>query len=200
VTELSKRFTRVIAAIDEANAEDPALVPVGGAKEPRTLVHGRMATHWVEQLSDVPPEELRIAARGHHIRRWQIPRGDYPTGRRGYLDWRNRLHQFHADELSRLMAAEGYEQPSRRRVGEIVTKKHLKTDRIVQIFEDALCLVFLETQLSEFSERLPTPTTLDRVLVRTWRKMSEAGREAALELELDERGRSALGRALGAAT
>jgi hypothetical protein len=199
MTDFGERFTRVISAIDRANAEDPVILPVEGGEEPRTLVQGRMATRWIEQLSAQPPEELQIAARGHHIRRWQIPRSDYPKGRRGYLDWRNHLHQFHAAELAQLMAAEGYEEASRSRVGEIVTKQRLKSDRIVQLFEDALCLVFLETQLSEFTERLPEPATLDRVLVRTWRKMSEVGREAAQSLELDDRGRSALERALGSA-
>ena len=77
-----------------------------------------------------------------------------------------------------------------------VAKRHIKSDRFTQIFEDALCLVFLETQLGEFSERLTESSTLDRVLVRTWRKMSDAGREAALQLELDERGRIAVERAL----
>ncbi len=197
MTESASRFTRVISAIDQANAEDPVGLRIGAIEEPRTLVHGRMATHWVEELSKDPPEELRIAARGHHIRRWQIPRQDYPEGRRGYLDWRNRLHTFHAAELTRLMAAEGYDTPATTRVGEIVAKKGLGTDRFVQVFEDALCLVFLETQLGEFTERLPETAALDRVLARTWRKMSEAGREAALALDLDERGRHALERALG---
>lgn len=196
MTQLPDRFTRVIDAIDRANAEDPVPLAIDGVEEPRTLVHGRLATRWVEELDDAPPEELRIAARGHHIRRWEIPRTDYPPGRRGYLDWRNHLHAFHADQLATIMAAEGYEQPSRSRVGEIVAKKNLRSDRIVQIFEDALCLVFLETQLGEFTERWPQPATLDRVLVRTWRKMSDAGQAAAQRLELDERGRTALERAL----
>lgn len=196
-TSESARFTRVIAAIDRVNEQDPTLLRVGDVEEPLTLVHGRMAMHWVEQLSEAPPEELRIAARGHHIRRWEIPRGEYPSGRRGYLDWRAHLHTFHAELLSQLMAAEGYEAASRKRVGEIVTKRQLKSDRFVQVFEDALCLVFLETQLGEFTERVSQSATLDRVLVRTWRKMSDAGREAALGLELDDRGRLALERALG---
>jgi hypothetical protein len=200
MTQQGDRLTRVITAIDRANAEDPVPLAVDGVEEPRTLVHGRMATRWVEELTDAPPEELGIAARGHHIRRWEIPRTDYPAGRRGYLDWRNHLHAFHADQLAVIMAAEGYEQPARTRVGEIVAKKNLGSDRIVQTFEDALCLVFLETQLGDFTERLPQAATLDRVLVRTWRKMSDAGRAAAERLELDERGRIALERALNSVT
>jgi hypothetical protein len=157
----------VIDAIDAANAEDPVLLRVGTAEEPQALVQGRKATGWVEQLCADPPEELRIAARGHHIRRWLIPRNTYPTGRRGYLNWRNRLHAFHADELAQLMTAEGYESSSTVRVGQIVAKQRIKSDRFTQIFEDALCLVFLETQLGEFTERLTKSSTLNRVLVRT---------------------------------
>ena len=33
-------------------------------------------------------ETLLLAARAHHLRRWELPRDSYPVGRAGYLRWR----------------------------------------------------------------------------------------------------------------
>ena len=42
------------------------------------------------------PEAVRLAARCQHIRRWTIPRADYPAGREGYRRWRTDLARFRA--------------------------------------------------------------------------------------------------------
>ena len=55
----------------------------------------------------------------------------------------------------------------------------------MQALEDALCLVFLETQLADVVARLD-PDTLTRVIVRTAKKMSKAGRAAIADVPLDE--------------
>ena len=62
-------------------------------------------------------------------------------------------------------------------------KKRLRRDPEVQAFEDALCLVFLETQLHDIASRLTTEKTVD-VLRLTLPKMSAQGREAAMGIEL----------------
>ena len=63
-------------------------------------------------------------------------------------------------------------------------KEGLANDAEVQALEDALCLVFLETQLDDIVARLD-PDTLQRVIVRTAKKMSEAGRAAIADVPLD---------------
>ena len=56
-----------------------------------------MLSRWVGLLLPEASEELRLAARAHHIRRWQRPRSTFPEGRGGYLRWRTSLHAFHAE-------------------------------------------------------------------------------------------------------
>jgi hypothetical protein len=53
------------------------------------------------------------------------------------------------------------------------------------MLEDAACLVFLEHGLAEFVRKYPREKVVD-VLRKTWRKMTEGGHRAALELELGE--------------
>ena len=166
------RFERAIAAIDAANAEDP---------HGKELRHSEMATTWVRRLRPEPSEELLLAARAHHLRRWSIPRDSYPEGRSGYLRWRRALQHQHADDVGRILSTEGYEPDSVARVQDIVQKRHLSTDPEVQAFEDALCLVFVEDQLAEFSTRVDEAKLAD-IVEKTLQKMSPEGRRLVSEL------------------
>jgi len=53
------------------------------------------------------------------------------------------------------------------------------------VFEDALCLVFLETQLAELAARLDDDKMLD-VAAKTIRKMSPPALDLALTLDLSD--------------
>ena len=75
-----------------------------------------------------------------------------------------------------------------------MTKVGLGTDAEVQVFEDAVCLTFLQTQLSTTAARLDTDHVVG-VVAKTLAKMSDAGRAAALTIDLDERGTEIVTRA-----
>ncbi|GIU87019.1 MAG: hypothetical protein KatS3mg009_1534 [Acidimicrobiia bacterium] len=177
------RFARAIAAIDAANAQGPEVVMVRGREGPKEVLHAELATEWVRRLRPGAGEALLLAARGHHLRRWAVPRASYPAGRAGYLRWRRELHGRHARELGALLEGAGYDPATIARVQAIVRKEGLGSDPEVQTFEDALCLVFVETQLADVAARLE-PATLRRVLAKTTAKMSAAGRAALAELPL----------------
>ena len=189
------RFRRAIELIDAANADDPDRITVRGVSRPKEIAHAELLTEWVERLLPDPPEPLLLAARAHHIQRWRVPRSTYPDGRRGYLRWRRDLHQFHAERVSEILRACGYDQETIARVQALVRKYRLATDPEVQTLEDGLCLVFLETQLDEVGDRIDDEKMVD-VLRKTWRKMTPAGREAALQLGLSKHGRGLVERAL----
>lgn len=189
------RFHRAVTAIDAANAEDPNRITVGGASRQKELAHAELVTEWVRRLRPDASEPLLLAARAHHIRRWSIPRSAYPEGRSGYLQWRRDLHELHAREAARILTAEGYDQETVERVGAIIRKRNLGTDPEVQALEDALCLVFLETQFHDLAARLDTPRMLD-VLKKALRKMSEPAKRLALTIELPGRERAVLEEAL----
>ena len=174
------RFDRAIAAIDAANAEDPLRVTVAGEERPKELAHAELATAWVTRLRPDASEELLLAARAHHLRRWIIPRSSHPDGRNGYLRWRRELQRQHAADVGRILTAEGYDAAAVARVQEIVQKRRLASDPEVQTFEDALCLVFLETQLTDFATRYADKA--DDVLAKTMEKMSDTGRALASAL------------------
>jgi hypothetical protein len=180
----SERLARALAAIDAANAGDPQEILVRGRRRPKELAHAELVSEWVQALQPDAGEALRLAARAHHLRRWEIPRSSYPEGRRGYHRWRRALHAHHAEQVGRILAAEGYPEDVTQRVRELVTKRGLGSDPEVQVLEDALCLVFLETQLGGLAGRLE-PEKLQDVLGKTLAKMSPRGIAEARRLALD---------------
>ena len=191
------RFQRAIQSIDEANREDPSSEVVDGVTHPKELLYGMRMQKWVEELDPGAPEALRIAARSQHIRRWEIPRSDYPMDRKGYLRWRTTLYGFHADTASEILRAAEYDDKTIERVRSLLQKRNLRTDADVQTLEDAAALVFLVHHLDDFLKRddIGEEKAID-IIRKTWKKMTERGHEAASALELSAESTALLEKAL----
>ncbi len=110
----SARLRVALAAIDDANRADPTSVVVRGSRGPKEIVHANLVTEWVLRLRPDADEALLLAARGHHFRRWTMPRTSYPSGRAGYLRWRKDLHAQQARELGVVLTGAGYDQDTDR--------------------------------------------------------------------------------------
>ena len=194
---MSERFDRAIAAIDAANAADPFTISVRGVERPKEQAHAELMTEWVLRLDPDATEEQLLAARAHHLRRWAVPRTTYKEGRAGYLRWRRDLQRQHAAEVAEILGREGYEDASIARVQSIIRKERLTADPVVQTHEDALCLVFLETQAEDLAAQLGEDHTVE-VLEKTARKMSQRGVDAAVQLDLPFAVRALLERVVSA--
>ena len=188
------RLRRAIDAIDSANADDPSRIVVRGEERPKELAHAELVTEWVGRLVREPSEALLLAARAHHLRRWTIPRTSYPQGRAGYLRWRKALHEQHASDVAEILASVGYDAVTIERVQELVRKRGLGRDPEVQALEDALCLVFVETQLHDLAQRVE-PEKMVGIVEKTTKKMSEPAIALALTLDIDPDERALLERA-----
>lgn len=160
---------------DAANAEDPNKEDDGAPKE---LVYSRRMSAWLSKLEPNAPDEVRLAVRAQHIRRWEIPRNTYPKGRAAYLRWRKDLGRFHADTAGAIMSECGFDRETVARVQAIIRKERFKADPWAQLLEDVACLVFLEHYFEAFAEDQEEDSMVN-ILRRTWLKMSETGRVAA---------------------
>ena len=198
-SDADARLVKAIAAIDAVNADDPFTLVLDGVERPKELLHAELMTEWVQRLDPAATEEQLIAARAHHLRRWALPRDDYPEGRAGYLRWRTTLKRRHAEDVGAILADMGYGPESVERVQRIIRKEGLGRDPQVQVHEDALCLVFLQTQLDDVAGQLGDEKTID-VLRKTARKMSGEGLAAAAGLSYSPSGRRLLEAALADAT
>jgi hypothetical protein len=89
----------------------------------------------------------------------------------------------------------GYGGEAIARVKTLIRKRGIKTDVDVQLIEDTACLVFLEYHLGDFAGS-QDPAKLIDIIRKTWRKMSEAGQQAALTIDFPDSVRDVLGIAL----
>lgn len=171
---MTARYDAACAAIDLANAEDPKGYEV---------LYGRRMVDWVRKLAPDASEELLLAVRAQHLRRWTVPRSSYPEGRVGYLKWREGLKAFHADQLAAILKDAGYGEASIAKTRSLILRKNQSADAEGQTLEDAACLVFLQFEFAEFAAKTEPAKMVD-ILRKSWGKMSPAARERALGLPL----------------
>jgi hypothetical protein len=186
---------QALARFNEQNAEDPTMLGAAGAERPRELVLAERLEEWVYRVVPEPSLALRLAARCQHLRRFAFPRCDYPEGRVGYLKWRKDLSKKHADLATELLRDVGFDEHVISAVRAINLKQELKVNSDSQAMEDALCLSFLQYEFADFSHKHPDDKVVD-IVVKTWRKMSDRGRELALTIRLDGRAKELVERAL----
>ena len=193
----SARLTEAFRQIDEANSADPNTEVHEGVVQPKELVYSKRMTAWLERLAPDASETLRLAVRCQHLRRWEIPRSDYPMDRPGYYAWRTTLARFHGDKAAEILLGCGYSEDEISTVRTLLLKKQIKTNSDAQTLEDAAALVFLENHLSDFAARDDMDEEkLVNILRKTWAKMSPNGHEAAKTLDLSSKEAELIAKAL----
>ena len=174
---MSDRLRRALALIDAANTADP---------KGEALVYGQRMSTELARLFPAASEVLQVAARGQHVERWLLPRGDYPEGKAGYLDWRREQGRRHGLRVAAIMTEAGFPEADGARVGVLLRKEGIKRDPEVQALEDVICFVFLKWYFSPFAADRDAEQTLD-IVRKTARKMSTEGRARVLaEFDLPE--------------
>jgi hypothetical protein len=189
------RFNRAITLFDDSNRQDPNHTIVDGQEHPSELLYARRMTEWLHKLEPNASEALKLAARAQHLMRWQIPRSRYPMTREGYHEWRNDLAKFHAREAATCLQQAGYDDATISRVQSLLRKERLKADPEMQLLEDVICLVFLESYFAGFAKKHEEEKVV-KILQRTWKKMSPRGHAAALRLQMEPSDRWLIEKAL----
>jgi hypothetical protein len=188
-------LTAAFAAIDAANAVDPNIIVWRDERWPRAQLQGVLATEWTEQLDPRASDDVLLAARAHHVRRWSIARASYPDGRVGYLRWRRALKEVHAEVVAEILPDAGISADSIARVQALVRKEGLGHDPETQLVEDAICLTFLETQFEELAARVDRDRLVTAVQ-KTVEKMSERAVALVAQTRISPTARAALDDAL----
>ncbi|PKS10770.1 hypothetical protein jhhlp_002527 [Lomentospora prolificans] len=121
--------------------------------------------------------------------------------RAGYLTWRGKLKSLAASQVADLLASPGIEPAipadDISRIAGLIRKENLTTNEETQVLEDVACLVFLDDQFDEFERSSGIDEEkMVNILRKTWGKMSEKGRELALGMDLSDRAKTLIGKAL----
>lgn len=222
---MSTPFTKAMALIDAAHAQDPRRIPIPNSQPnpsesptaasesadtdntiPYELHYAQKMTHYLtlrcsDPSAPPPSEPLSLAIRAQHLRRWEIPRTSYPMTKAGYHGWRAALQRHQAQIAEAMCREAGYAGAEAARVAALVRKEDLKAgDPETQVLEDVACLVFLDDQLEGFAGAKGAEYGEEKmlgILRKTWAKMSAFGRELALGIEIRDDGvRELVGRAV----
>ncbi len=187
----TQRCQAVIADIDAANAGDPRTMTVAGTARPYEVAYAERMSRRLAAMYPDASELLRIAARGQHIRRFDIARAKFPEGREGYNEWRRTCREHHARLLGEIMRRHGYTESEIEHVAKLVKKEQLKKDKESQALENVVDVVFLEHYFDEFHGKYAhyDDAKIIDIIGKTLRKMSPKGHQAALALDLPERTR-----------
>lgn len=187
----SRRYQAVIDDIDAANADDPRTAVIEGSVRPYEAIYAERMSQRLAAMYPEASELLRIAARGQHIRRFDIPRSRFAGGRDGYNEWRRTCREHHAKLLRDIMSRHGYGNSEIDHVVKLVRKEQLKKDKECQALENVVDVVFLDHYFEEFCGKNPhyDDAKIIDIIGKTLRKMSPKGHQAALALDLPERTR-----------
>jgi hypothetical protein len=180
------RFLRALDAFERVNGLDPRRQRFQGLDRPRELVFSERVSHWLLRLAPDASETVRLAAAGHTLRRWDIPRDRYPHDTAGYHAWRHATASHSAQVADALLRPIGYPDELILRVGRLVRREDCPRDPDAQLLEDADCLAFLELKLVDYLHQWDEDR-LARILHGTWTKMSEQARTLATSAPLDPR-------------
>ncbi|GAD99347.1 glutamyl-tRNA synthetase [Paecilomyces variotii No. 5] len=193
----SSQYDLALRRIDEAHSDDPNIVTVDDAQVPYELHYANKMTKYLDLHTPSASEPLRLAIRAQHLRRWEVPRSSYPQTKPGYFAWRTFLKKRQAELAEQICLESGYSEAEAARVAALVRKEDLKQDQETQALEDVACLVFLDDQFEEFEKGYDEEKIIS-ILRKTWGKMSERGHELALQIQMSDRAKELVGKALAA--
>ncbi|OJJ74716.1 hypothetical protein ASPBRDRAFT_119065 [Aspergillus brasiliensis CBS 101740] len=155
---------------------------------PYELHYAEKMTSYLYKHTSDPSPTLQLAIRAQHLKRWEVPRGTYPDGKVGYYSWRTAVARRQAEIAVQVCLESGIEEAEAERVGRLIRKEGLKggEDAEAQVLEDVACLVFLDDQFEAFQGKYDEDKVVD-ILRKTLKKMSERGKELALNLKMGGR-------------
>ncbi len=189
-------FESASAWIDAENAQDPNQEIYNSEKMAKELLYSNRMYERLMAFQPNASEAVQIASKAQHICRWKIARESYPMDRIGYLKWREELKKFHANTTAVILEKAGYDNEFIARVSFLIEKKLLKKDEETQLLEDVICLVFLEFYLNNFVHKHEAEK-LKNIILKTWNKISERGRQEALKINFSEKNFQLIKEALG---
>ncbi|MGX1928654.1 DUF4202 domain-containing protein [Flagellimonas sp. 2504JD4-2] len=181
----TEKLDEAFRLFDEANSHDPNTEMAEGQTYPKEVLYALRMTETLNAFAPDASEALKLAARCQHICRWGIPRDNYEMNRTGYLKWRQELKKFHVSKAKAILEEVGYDEETIGQVEFLLLKKQLKRNEETQTLEDAVCLVFLKHYFEPFAHKHEEAKLVD-ILQKTWRKMSEKGQQAALQLSFSK--------------
>jgi len=173
------------AEIERLHRTDTLQVMENGIEHPSELLYSKRMLDMLELFCPGSPNYLKIAAQCQHLKRWGVPRDNYPYDRRGYHEWRREVMEYQLGETYRILSVVGIEDSDIQQIIDVLRNQGDKTNEDAQIIMDTACLTFLKWYMEPFASKHESSKVID-ILKKTMRKMSSEAISLVHTLQLNQ--------------
>ncbi len=184
----------ITQTLQDLLSQDPRRQSFQSQEYPKDLLFTKRVIFWINQMGS-PSEDLLIAAWGHVVKRWEIPRKKYPEGSKGYHEYRYAQSKLSADVVDKILRTENFAEDRIKKIRSIMMNRDASPHPEGQVLEDALCLAFLELKFEGYIPEWGEEKYID-ILKNTLKKMSSKAQQLALTIAYSEEGKKLLTKAL----
>ena len=180
-----KQYNKAVELINSVHQLDPNSETVDGIEIKSELLYSRRMLRMLEKVQPDASFALKLAAQCQHISRWSIPRATFPTGKKGYYEWRAAIMKHQLSVTTSVLQQAEINGQSIEIIVDALKNKADKSNINASIIEDTACLTFIKWYLVPFAGQFD-PEKAKVILQKTANKMSERGLKLIYEIELSK--------------
>lgn len=180
-----KQYNKAVELINSVHQLDPNSETVDGIEIKAELLYSRRMLRMLEKVQPDASFALKLAAQCQHISRWSIPRATFPTGKKGYYEWRAAIMKHQLSVTTSVLQQAEINGQSIEIIVDALKNKADKSNINASIIEDTACLAFIKWYLVSFAGQFD-PEKAKVILQKTAGKMSERGLKLISEIELSK--------------
>ena len=180
-----EQYIKASRAIERIHETDPNLLTENAASIAAEKLYSRRMLSVLDLVQTNSPYSLKIAAQCQHLKRWGVPRSEYPYDRRGYHLWRRAVMEYQVELTRQVLNESEIEESEIVVILDALKDQGNKSNINATIIMDTACLVFLKWHLVPFSAKHESVKVID-ILRKTMKKMSEKGLQKLNAMEFDE--------------
>ena len=179
----SFQYSALIQEIDAVHSLDQVKEIWQNEEFPSELLYSKRMLEMLEKIYPEASNNLRVAAQCQHMKRWMVARSLYSMDRRGYHQWRQAVMSHQLEVTKELLIKHNVSDRDVDDLIEMLKNQGVSGYLNSQIIEDTACLVFLKWYSESFAKKHDTEKVID-ILRKTYRKISETGRNTIPNIDL----------------
>jgi hypothetical protein len=176
-------YHKATLELEKVHGMDTTREIYNGNQYPSESLYSHRMLQMLEKVNAEASNILKLAAQCQHLKRWNIPRGEYPYNRRGYHEWRRVVMEYQLKEMEEILSKVGISNEDILLVTDALRNQGDKSNSNAQIITDTACLVFIKWYMEPFATKHQSEKVTD-IMKKTMRKMSETGLQLISRLNL----------------
>src|SRR5689334_10210096 len=115
-----EQYKKASEKIDIAHSGDVVQIVENGIEYPSELLYSKRMLQILELLRPDSSNVLKVAVQCQHLKRWGIPRADFPFDRRGYHEWRRVVMNYQLNLTQEILSDVGMDEADVHKVMDVL--------------------------------------------------------------------------------